>query len=75
MKRPTERQAAAIEAKIECLRAAATAALYRDQFGRANALNAEADALQREYVEACGVSAIIKRQLLGSLAVTPEVRV
>ncbi len=72
MKRPTERQAARIEAKIERLRADAQKAFQRNEWGRMNALNTEADNLRREYVEACGPSDIIKRQLLGSLAQTPN---
>lgn len=68
MKRPTEAQAARIEAKIERLRADATREFFRGNYGRMDALRNEADALYREYVEACGVSEIIKQQLLGSLA-------
>lgn len=55
MRRPTETQAARIEAKIERLRADATAAFFKSQYSRNAALSREADALEREYRDACGL--------------------
>lgn len=74
MRRPTETQGARIEAKIERLRADATAEFLRGRYARNIALNNEADRLEAEYRAACGVTEIVRQKLSASLASTEEAR-
>lgn len=67
MKRPTEAQAARIEAKIERMRIDAQLEMNAGRFGRGEALTREADRLWHEYIDACGVSEIIRGRLARSL--------
>jgi hypothetical protein len=63
MKRPTEIQAARIEARIERLRIDAS---HENRPQRHLALHAEADRLEAEYWDACGLADDTRRQLEAS---------